>query len=89
MKGDNTNQGNRIVWSVSVMAIATYLSSDSTIVKGLDNFCCENGILPPKILVLINCNLLRFCMERRETSRVNLGKYCIHWRSWEVFDVVV
>ena len=35
MKGDNTNQG--IVWCVSVMVIATYLSSDSTIVKGIEN----------------------------------------------------
>ena len=75
MKGDNKNQGNRIVWSVSVMAIATYLSSDSTIVKGLDNFCCENGILPPKILVLINCNLLRFCMERQRTSKALTSEY--------------
>ena len=35
MKGDNTNQG--IVWCVSVMVIATYSSSDSTIVKGIEN----------------------------------------------------
>ena len=35
MKGDNTNQG--IVWCVSVTVIATYLSSDSTIVKGIEN----------------------------------------------------
>ena len=35
MKGDNTNQG--IVWCVSVMVIATYLSSDSTIIKGIEN----------------------------------------------------
>ena len=35
MKGDNKNQG--IVWCVSVVAIATYLSSDSTIVKGIEN----------------------------------------------------
>ena len=36
MEGDNTNQG--IVWCVSVMVIATYLSYDSTIVKGIDWF---------------------------------------------------
>ena len=35
MKGDNKNQG--IVWCVSVMVIATYISSDSTIVKGIEN----------------------------------------------------
>ena len=35
MKGDNKNQG--IVWCVSVMVIATYLSSDSTIVKDIEN----------------------------------------------------
>ena len=35
MQGDNKKQG--IVWCVSVMAIATYLSSDSTIVKGIEN----------------------------------------------------
>ena len=35
MKGDSTNQG--IVWCVSVMVIATYLSSDSTIVKDIEN----------------------------------------------------
>ena len=35
MKGDNKNQG--IVWCVSIMVIATYLSSDSTIVKGMEN----------------------------------------------------
>ena len=35
MKGDNKNQG--IVWCVSVMVIATYLSSDSTIVKVIEN----------------------------------------------------
>ena len=35
MNGDNKNQGN--VWCVSVMVIATYLSSDSTIVKGIEN----------------------------------------------------
>ena len=35
MKGDNTDQG--IVWCVSVIVIATYLSSDSTIVKGIES----------------------------------------------------
>ena len=28
-------------------------------------------------------------VSRQETSMVNFSKYCIHWRSWEVFDVVV
>ena len=35
MQGDNKNQG--IVWCVSVMVLATYLLSDSTIVKGIEN----------------------------------------------------
>ena len=35
MQGDNKNQG--IVWCVSVMVLATYLLSDSTIVKGIGN----------------------------------------------------
>ena len=35
MKSDNKNQG--IVWCVSVMVITTYLLSDSTIVKGIEN----------------------------------------------------
>ena len=35
MQGDNKNQG--IVWCVSVMVLATYLHSDSTIVKGIEN----------------------------------------------------
>ena len=35
MTGDNKNQG--IVWCVSVMGITTYLLSDSTIVKGIEN----------------------------------------------------
>ena len=35
MKSDNKNGG--IVWYVSVMVIATYLLSDSTIVKGIEN----------------------------------------------------
>ena len=35
MKSDNKNQG--IVWCVSIMVIAPYLLSDSTIVKGIEN----------------------------------------------------
>ena len=35
MQGDNKNQG--IVWCVSVMVLATYLLSDSAIVKGIEN----------------------------------------------------
>ena len=35
MESDNKNRG--IVWCVSVMVIATYLLSDSTIVKGIEN----------------------------------------------------
>ena len=35
MKSDNKNQG--IVWCVSVMVTTTYLLSDSTIVKGIEN----------------------------------------------------
>ena len=35
MKSDKNNQC--IVWCVSVMVIATYLSSDSTIVKGIED----------------------------------------------------
>ena len=35
MEGDNKNQG--IVWCVSVMVITTYLLSDSTIVKDIEN----------------------------------------------------
>ena len=35
MQGDSKNQG--IVWCVSVMVLATYLLSDSTIVKGIEN----------------------------------------------------
>ena len=35
MQGDNKNQG--IVWCVSVMVLATYLLSDSTIGKGIEN----------------------------------------------------
>ena len=108
MKGDNKNQG--IVWCVSVMIIATYISSDSMIVKGIENtrmcgflytqypqlrlghsdadntlfmdcaslyFSCEIGILPLKILVIINCNLLRFCMERHRTSKALTLEYII------------
>ena len=35
MQGDNKNQC--IVWCVSVMVLATYLLSDSTIGKGMEN----------------------------------------------------
>ena len=35
MKSNNKNRG--IVWCVSVMVIATYLLSDSEIVKGIEN----------------------------------------------------
>ena len=108
MQDDNKNQG--IVWFVSVMVLATYLLSDSTIVKGIENtrkcgflksqypqlhhghsdagntlfidceslfICCENGILPLKIHVIINCNLLRFCMERQRTSKALTLEYVI------------
>ena len=39
--------------------------------------CCENGILPPKFLVIINCNLLRFYMERQRTSKALTLEYII------------
>ena len=65
MKGDNKNQG--IVWRVSVMVIATYLSSDSTIVKGIENtrkcefFNFDTLSSASEILMLIIPSLWNVC----------------------------